>query len=51
MLDALIIAGDPEFCTKRLGEWRDNGVGLPILNLPTDLGPEMCSTTFFTMSI
>jgi alkanesulfonate monooxygenase SsuD/methylene tetrahydromethanopterin reductase-like flavin-dependent oxidoreductase (luciferase family) len=42
LLDALVIAGDSDFCRQRLGEWRANGVGLPILNLPTDLGPEMC---------
>ncbi len=43
MLDALVIAGDPDFCRDRLGEWRAAGVGLPIMNLPTDLGPEICS--------
>lgn len=42
MLDALVIAGDADFCRQRLGEWRTAGVGLPILNLPTDLGPDMC---------
>lgn len=42
MLDALVIGGDPEFCRKRLGEWRQAGVGLPILNLPTNMGPELC---------
>lgn len=42
MLDALVIAGEPDFCRKRLGEWRRAGVGLPILGLPTDLGPELC---------
>jgi len=43
LLDALVIAGDPEFCRTRLGEWRARGVGLPILGLPTDMGPEICS--------
>jgi alkanesulfonate monooxygenase SsuD/methylene tetrahydromethanopterin reductase-like flavin-dependent oxidoreductase (luciferase family) len=42
MLDALVIAGEPDFCTQRLGEWRTAGVGLPILTLPTDMGPEIC---------
>jgi F420-dependent oxidoreductase-like protein len=42
MLDALVIAGDPQFCRERLGEWRTAGVGLPILGLPTDMGPEIC---------
>jgi len=42
MLDALVIAGDPAFCRNRLGEWRTSGVGLPILGLPTDMGPEVC---------
>jgi hypothetical protein len=44
MLDALVIAGDADFCRRRLGEWRAAGVGLPILNLPTDLGPDLCKT-------
>ena len=43
MLDALVIAGDPSFCRLRLGEWRDRGVQLPVLLLPTDLGPDICS--------
>jgi alkanesulfonate monooxygenase SsuD/methylene tetrahydromethanopterin reductase-like flavin-dependent oxidoreductase (luciferase family) len=42
MLDALVIAGEPDFCRERLGEWRKAGVGLPILNLPTDMGPDLC---------
>lgn len=42
MLDALVIAGDPAFCRERLAEWRTSGVGLPILGLPTDMGPEVC---------
>lgn len=43
MMNALVIAGDPEFCRERLGQWREHGMGLPILGLPTDMGPEMCS--------
>ena len=42
MLEALVIAGDPQFCRERLGEWRKAGVGLPILGLPTDMGPDIC---------
>jgi F420-dependent oxidoreductase-like protein len=42
MLNALVIAGDPAFCRERLGEWRKAGVGLPILGLPTELGPDIC---------
>ncbi len=42
MLDELVIAGEPAFCRQRLGEWRKAGVGLPILGLPTDMGPEIC---------
>lgn len=43
LLDALVIAGDPAFCRERLGLWRAAGVDLPILGLPTDMGPEICS--------
>jgi len=42
MLDALVIAGDPDFCRERLGEWRTAGVGLPILGMPTEMGPDIC---------
>jgi alkanesulfonate monooxygenase SsuD/methylene tetrahydromethanopterin reductase-like flavin-dependent oxidoreductase (luciferase family) len=42
MLDALVIAGEPDACRTRLAEWRTAGVGLPILGLPTDLGAEIC---------
>jgi F420-dependent oxidoreductase-like protein len=43
MLHALVIAGEPDFCRERLADWRQAGVGLPILGLPTDMGPEICS--------
>jgi F420-dependent oxidoreductase-like protein len=42
MLEALVIAGEPDACRARLSEWRSAGVGLPILGLPTDMGPEIC---------
>jgi alkanesulfonate monooxygenase SsuD/methylene tetrahydromethanopterin reductase-like flavin-dependent oxidoreductase (luciferase family) len=42
MLDALVIAGEPDTCRARLTDWRRAGVGLPILGLPTDMGPEIC---------
>ena len=50
MLDALVIAGEAEFCRTRLGQWRDAGVGLPILSLPTELGPEICDYYMQTMA-
>jgi F420-dependent oxidoreductase-like protein len=43
LMQALVIAGDPDFCRERLGQWREHGVGLPILGMPTDMGPELCS--------
>ncbi len=43
LLDALVIAGEPDFCRTRLQLWREHGVELPILGLPTDLGPDICS--------
>jgi len=43
LLDALVIAGEPDFCRSRLGDWRRAGVDLPILGLPTDMGAEICS--------
>jgi F420-dependent oxidoreductase-like protein len=43
LLDALVIAGEPDFCRTRLSQWRGAGMDLPILGLPTDMGPEICS--------
>jgi F420-dependent oxidoreductase-like protein len=43
LMNALVIAGDPMFCRQRLDQWRSAGVGLPILGLPTDMGPDLCS--------
>lgn len=43
LMEALVIAGDPDFCRSRLGQWRDHGVSLPVLGLPTEMGPELCS--------
>jgi len=42
LLNALMIAGEPGFCRERLEQWRAAGIDLPILHLPTDLGPEIC---------
>ena len=50
MLDALVIAGDPQFCRERLGDWRRAGVGLPFLGLPTDLGPDICKMYMHLMA-
>jgi len=50
LLDALVIAGEPGFCRERLGEWRKAGVGLPILGLPTDMGPDITSFFMQTMA-
>lgn len=36
MMEALTIAGDPEYCVQELRRRRDYGVDLPILNLPPD---------------
>lgn len=43
LMQALVIAGEPEFCRERLADWRVKGLGMPILGLPTHLGPELCS--------
>ena len=50
MLDALVIAGDAESCRSRLAQWRQAGVALPILNLPTEFGPEMAELYMHTMA-
>ena len=41
MLEALMIAGDPDFCVAELERRRSFGVDLPILNLPNDMPWQM----------
>jgi F420-dependent oxidoreductase-like protein len=35
LIDAIAICGTPEHCREKLAEWRDNGMGMALLNLPT----------------
>ena len=37
MIEALTITGDPAHCLEELRRRRTFGVGLPILNLPTNM--------------
>jgi alkanesulfonate monooxygenase SsuD/methylene tetrahydromethanopterin reductase-like flavin-dependent oxidoreductase (luciferase family) len=41
MIEALTIAGDPQFCIEELRRRRSFGIDLPILNLPNDMPWEM----------
>jgi alkanesulfonate monooxygenase SsuD/methylene tetrahydromethanopterin reductase-like flavin-dependent oxidoreductase (luciferase family) len=35
LIDAIAICGTPEHCREKLAEWRENGMGMALLNLPT----------------
>jgi len=35
LVDAIAICGPPEHCREKLAEWRANGMGLALVNLPT----------------
>ncbi len=41
LIDEIAICGPPQHCRERLTEWRRNGVGTALLNLPTGTPPEM----------
>ncbi len=41
LVDAISICGTPEHCKEKLGEWRQNGVGSALMNLPTGAPFEM----------
>jgi alkanesulfonate monooxygenase SsuD/methylene tetrahydromethanopterin reductase-like flavin-dependent oxidoreductase (luciferase family) len=41
MLEALMVAGDPDFCIGELERRRGFGIDLPILNLPNDMPWQM----------
>lgn len=41
MIEALSVTGDPAHCVQELKRRREYGIGLPILNLPTGVPPEM----------
>ena len=41
MIEALTIAGDPQYCISELKRRREYGIDLPILNLPSNLPWEM----------
>jgi alkanesulfonate monooxygenase SsuD/methylene tetrahydromethanopterin reductase-like flavin-dependent oxidoreductase (luciferase family) len=35
LIDAIAICGTPEYCRDKLAEWRANGMGMALVNLPT----------------
>jgi len=35
LIDAIAICGTPEHCREKLAEWRENGMGMALVNLPT----------------
>jgi F420-dependent oxidoreductase-like protein len=41
LVDAISICGTPEHCKEKLAEWRQNGVGSALMNLPTGAPFEM----------
>jgi F420-dependent oxidoreductase-like protein len=41
LLEALVIAGEPDQCREQLTAWREAGVQLPVLTLPSGAPPEI----------
>jgi len=41
LIDAIAICGPPAYCHEKLAEWRDNGVGTALVNLPAGVPFEM----------
>lgn len=41
LIDAIAICGPPEHCREKLAEWRENGVDMALVNLPTGAPYEM----------
>ncbi len=50
MIEALTIAGDPDYCITELARRREYGIDLPILNLPSSLPWEMVELFIRTMA-
>lgn len=50
LIDAIAICGSPEFCRERLGEWRAQGMGSALMNLPTGMPFEMTEMLLRTMA-
>lgn len=50
LIDAIAICGPPDHCREKMVEWRSEGVGSPLLNLPTDLPAEMVEQFLQTMA-
>jgi F420-dependent oxidoreductase-like protein len=41
LIDAIAICGPPAYCRDKLAEWRANGLGTALINLPTGVPPEL----------
>jgi F420-dependent oxidoreductase-like protein len=41
LIDAIAICGPAAYCRERLAEWRENGMGRALINLPVGLPPEV----------
>ncbi len=50
MIEALTIAGEPQYCIEELRRRREYGITLPILNLPSNLPWEMLEMFIRTMA-
>ena len=50
MIEALTIAGEPQYCIEELARRRSYGIDLPILNLPSNLPWEMVEMFMRTMA-
>jgi F420-dependent oxidoreductase-like protein len=50
LIDAIAICGPAEHCREKLAEWRSHGVDSALLNLPTNVPPELTEHFLRTMA-
>jgi F420-dependent oxidoreductase-like protein len=50
LIDQIAICGPPQHCREKLAEWRQNGVGTALMNLPTGMPFEMTEQLLRSMA-
>jgi F420-dependent oxidoreductase-like protein len=50
LVDAIAVCGPAGHCRDKLDEWRHEGVGAPLINLPTNLPADMVEQFLHTMA-
>jgi F420-dependent oxidoreductase-like protein len=50
LVDAIAICGPAAYCRERLADWRRHGVGMPLVNLPVGMPPEVTEQLLTTIA-